>query len=84
MCSMIKAWEAARRLALVRRVLQKFAISSAEARPPTCLLQKASNASFRALWNSELPLKHSFTYCMTAGASQYSHLQSWLSQDRSL
>ena len=47
----------------MRRVLQKLAMSSAEARPPTCLLQKASKASFRALWNSELLLKHSVTYC---------------------
>ena len=55
--------DGAGRLALVRRVLQKLAMSSAEARPPTCLLQKASKASFRALWNSELLLKLSVTYC---------------------
>ena len=57
--------DGAGRLALVRRVLQKLAMSSAEARPPTCLLQKASKASFRALWNRELLLKLSVTYCIT-------------------
>ena len=63
MCAHWLLNEVLQSLALVRRVLQKLAMSSAEARPPTCLLQKASKASFRALWNSELLLKHSVTYC---------------------
>ena len=37
--------EGERDLALVRRVLQKLAMSSAEARPPTCLLREATKAS---------------------------------------
>ncbi len=47
----------------MRRVLQKLAMSSAEVMPATVLLQKDSNASFSALWNSELLLKLSTTYC---------------------
>lgn len=48
---------------LVSRVLQKLAMSSAEVMVATVLLQKDSNASFSALWNSELLLKLSTTYC---------------------
>ena len=51
---------------LLSRVLQKLAMSSAEASPPTALLQKASKASLSALWNSELLLKLSVTYCRQA------------------
>ena len=65
-----QAWEEARSwtglrgaLAFVSRVLQKLAMSSAEVRSPTFLLQNASKASFSALWNSELLLKLSDTYC---------------------
>jgi len=50
-------------LTRLSRLLQKLAMISAIVQPATCLLQNASNASFRALWNSELPMKHSTTYC---------------------
>ena len=55
-----------KRTVLLSRVLQKLAMSSAEARPPTALLQKASKASLSALWKSELLLKLSVTYCRRA------------------
>lgn len=32
---------------------RQFPLEGACAHPPTCLLQKASNASLSALWNSE-------------------------------
>ena len=49
--------------AFFSRLSQKLAISSALLLPATCLLQNDSNASLSALWNSELLLKHSATYC---------------------
>jgi hypothetical protein len=56
--------------ALVRRVLQKLAMSSAEVMVATVLLQKDSKASFSALWNRELLLKLSTTYCTQHSTSQ--------------
>ena len=44
-------------------------MSSAEVDAPTCLLQKASKASFSALWNSWWLLKHSVTYCGQADSA---------------
>ena len=51
---------------LTSRLLQKLAISSAEVTSATVRLQNDSNASFSDLWNSELLLKLSVTYCAHA------------------
>ena len=56
--------------AFFSRLSQKLAMSSAEELPPTCLLQNCSKASLRALWNRELLLKQSVTYCAGSAPSQ--------------
>ena len=48
---------------LTSKLLQKLAMSSAEVTSATVRLQNDSNASFSDLWNSELLLKLSVTYC---------------------